>query len=245
MTSVMGAIIGRGARAGRLAAAAALAASLAGCYTTHDTVEAVPVDYRERHPITLQEGTRTVDLFIGSSRGDLNPAQRADVLALAQRWKHEASGGIIIDVPAGTANARAAADATHEITSILTSAGVPAQGLLVRSYRPVNPNRLAAVRLTYPLITAKAGPCGLWPHDLGPADVAEYEQNRQYWNFGCATQRNLAAMVDNPADIVQPRGETPAYEARRAVVLDKYRKGEATSTSNPNENKGKISDVGN
>src|SRR5215469_5380318 len=243
MTTVMGAIIRRGANAARLAAAAVLAASLAGCYTTHNTVDAVPVDYRERHPITVQEGTRTVELLIGSSRGDLIPAQRADVLALAQRWKHEASGGIVIDVPVGTANARAAADATHEITSILTSAGVPAQGLLVRSYRPVNPGRLAAVRLTYPLITAKAGPCGLWPHDLGPADVAEYERNRQYWNFGCATQRNLAAMVDNPADLVQPRGEVPAYEGRRAVVLDKYRQGTGTATSWPKEGEGKISDV--
>jgi pilus assembly protein CpaD len=109
----------------------------------------------------------------------------------------------------------------------------------------VNPGRLATIKLTYPRITAQAGPCGLWPHDLGPADVAEYGQNKQYWNFGCATQRNLAAMIDDPADLVQPRGEAPAYEARRAVVLDKYRKGESTSTNYPNENKGKISDVGN
>jgi pilus assembly protein CpaD len=203
------------------------------------------MNYRERHPITLQEGTRAVDLFIGSSRGDLAPAQRADVLALAQRWKREATGGIVVDLPAGTPNARAAADASHEITAILTAAGVPPQGILVRSYRPQNPGRLAAVRLTYPRISAQAGPCGLWPHDLGPADVAEYERNRQYWNFGCASQRNLAAMVDNPADLVQPRGSTPAYEARRAMVLDKYRKGDSTATNYPNENKGKISDVGN
>jgi pilus assembly protein CpaD len=245
MTSVAGAITRCGRQAGRFAAAAALAASLTGCYTAHETVDAVPTDYRQRHPITLQEGTHAVEIFIGSSRGELAPEQRADVLALAQRWKREATGGIVIDVPAGGPNERAAADAVHEINSILTSAGVPAEGLLVRSYRPMNPGRLATIRLTYPRITAQAGPCGLWPHDLGPADVAEYEQNRPYWNLGCATQRNLAAMVDNPADLVQPRGETPAYEARRAVVLDKYRKGESTATNYPNENKGKISDVGN
>jgi len=233
-------------RVGRLAAAAALAASLAGCYTTtHATVDTVPVDYRERHPITLQDGTRTIEVFVGSSRGELTGAQRADVLALAQRWKREATGGIVIDVPAGGPNERAAADAVHEINSILTSAGVPAEGLLVRQYRPMNPGRLATIRLTYPRITAQVGPCGLWPHDLGPADVAEYEQNKPYWNLGCATQRNLAAMVDVPADLVQPRGETPAYEARRAVALDKYRKGDSSATVYPNENKGKISDVGN
>jgi pilus assembly protein CpaD len=244
MTSVVSAIFTRGAKAGRFVTAAALAATLAGCYTVHETVDAVPVDYRERHPITLQEGTRTVDVLIGSSRGELTPAQSADMLALAQRWKREASGGIVIDVPVGTANERAAADAVHEIASILTSAGVPPQGIAMRPYRPPNPARLAAIRLTYPRIAAQAGPCGLWPHDLGPADAATYAQNREYWNLGCATQRNLAAMVDNPADLIQPRGDGPAYQARRSAVLDKYRKGEGTATNYPNANQGKISDVG-
>ena len=69
-------------------------------------------------------------------------------------------------------------------------------------------------------------------------------ENRPYWNLGCAYQRNLAAMVDNPADLVQPRGETPIYAARRTQALDKYRKGEATATVYPNANEGKISDVG-
>jgi pilus assembly protein CpaD len=122
---------------------------------------------------------------------------------------------------------------------------VPSQGIVVRPYRPASPARLATIRLTYPRITAEAGPCGLWPHDVGPSDFAAYDSNKPYWNLGCATQRNLAAMVDNPADLVQPRGDTATYTARRTVVLDKYRKGESTATVYPNENKGKISDVGN
>jgi len=39
----------------------------------------------------------------------------------------------------------------------------------------------------------------------------ELFENKSYYNFGCAYQRNMAAMVDNPADLVQPRPETPAY----------------------------------
>jgi pilus assembly protein CpaD len=234
-----------GGKVGRFAAVAGLAATLAGCYTAQQTVEAVPTDYRQRHPITLQEGNRTVEVFVGSNRGGLTPAQRADVLAFAHVWKRDATGGVMIDVPAGAPNERAAAETTHEIQSILTSAGVPPQGIVVRPYRPVDPGRLATIRLVYPRITAEAGPCGLWPHDLGPSDFAAWDSNKPYWNLGCSTQRNLAAMVDNPADLVQPRGETPAYTARRSVVLDKYRKGESTATNYPNENKGKISDVGN
>jgi pilus assembly protein CpaD len=234
-----------GGTAVRLAAVASLAATLAGCYQAHENLAAVPDDYRQRHPITLQEGNRTVELFIGNSRGSLTPAQRADTLAFAQVWKKEASGGILIDVPSGTPNERAANESLHEIQSILTSAGVPPQGIAIHPYRPADPNKLATVRLVYPRITAEAGPCGLWPHDLGPSDFAAYDSNKPYWNLGCASQRNLAAMVDNPADLVQPRGDQPSYTARRSVVLDKYRKGEATATTYPNENKGKISDVGN
>lgn len=245
MTSVTSSIVTCGRKAGGFAAVAVLAAMLAGCYTVRDPADPVPNDYRERHPITLQEGRRTVEIFVGSSRGGLTPPQRADVLAFAQVWKREATGGVVIDVPSGTPNGHAAADSLHEIESILAAAGVPAQGIAVRPYRPANPARLATIRLTYPRITAEAGPCGLWPHDLGPADVTVWESNKTHWNFGCATQRNLAAMVDNPADLVQPRGEVPADEGRRTVVLEKYRKGESTASTNPTAGAGKISDIGN
>jgi pilus assembly protein CpaD len=234
--------------AARLAAVATLTMTLAGCYTTahvNEDLDPTPSDYRQRHPITLQEGNRTVEVFVGNSRGGLTPEQRADVLAFAHVWKRDATGGVLIDVPSGTPNQRAAAETVHEIQSILLGAGVPGRGIAVRPYRPVDPGRLATIKLVYPRITAEAGPCGLWPHDLGPSDFGAYDSNKPYWNLGCASQRNLAAMVDNPTDLVQPRAETPVYAARRSVVLDHYRKGEATATINPSENKGKISDVGN
>ena len=72
--------------------------------------------------------------------------------------------------------------------------------------------RWPTIRLNYPKISAVAGPCGLWPEDLGPSiKNKSYFENKSYYNFGCAYQRNMAAMVDNPADLVQPRPETPAY----------------------------------
>jgi pilus assembly protein CpaD len=54
----------------------------------------------------------------------------------------------------------------------------------------------------------------------------------------------MAAMVENPADLVQPRSETPVYAARRTQVLDKYRKGESPATVYPDAAQSKISDVG-
>src|SRR5215470_15260997 len=218
--------------AARVLAVVVLTAALAGCdAATREAVNDVPNDYRQRHPIVIQEKEQTVELFIGTNRGELLPAERASVVAFVTAWRREASGGVVIEVPAGTPNERAAHDAVREIRAILTASGIPSQAMAVRPYRPRDPRVFATVRLTYPRVAANAGPCGLWPQDLGPSVYREHVENRPFWNFGCATQRNLAAMVDNPADLVQPRGETPAYEARRTTVLEKYRKGESSATT--------------
>lgn len=230
--------------AARALAILGVAVALSGCQTGREIVNNYPADERQRHPITIREGERTVELFIGAKRGTLTPTQQANVVAFAHAWLAESSGGIVIDVPAGTSNARAAADALHEIRSMLTAVGVPPAAIKARAYRPATPVKLATVRLTFPRMVAEAGPCGLWPKDLGPTIDSGDRENRPYWNFGCSQQRNLAAMVEDPADLVQPRGETSIYAGRRSVVLEKYRKGEGTATVYPDADKGKISETG-
>jgi pilus assembly protein CpaD len=227
----------------RALAVVGLATSLAGCYTPHATQEVYPYDYRERHPITLKEGERTVEIFIGRNRGGLTPSQRADVLSFAQVWRREATSGIIVDVPHGGSINRAASDSMREVTSILAASGVPRNAIYVHGYE-ASESALASIRISYSKLVAQAGPCGLWPHDLGTGFDHNYNENRPYWNLGCAYQHNLAAMVDNPADLVQPRGETPASAAHRSVAIDKYRKGESPSGKYDGYDTGKISDVG-
>jgi pilus assembly protein CpaD len=85
----------------------------------------------------------------------------------------------------------------------------------------------------------------MWPDDLGPSLLNKgYSENKSYYNFGCAYQRNLAAMIDNPADLEQPRSETAAYTIRRSEAFEKYRKGEPTATTYPDAEKAKLSDTG-
>jgi pilus assembly protein CpaD len=121
---------------------------------------------------------------------------------------------------------------------------VPGHSIEMRPVPTQDPVRLGTIRVNYPKMLAETGPCGLWPEDIGPTLNAAHTNNRPHWNHGCASQRNLAAQVAEPADLVQPRADTPALTSRRATVLDKYRKGEGTATQNPDANKGKISDLG-
>jgi pilus assembly protein CpaD len=244
MTAVHTAIMGRrGRKARHLLAAVGLAALLGGCYQSYTEQSPYPVDYRDRHPISLREGEQTLEVFIGPNRGGLTPNQRADVLAFAQTWRHDATSGIVIDVPRGGRTARAAADTLREIYSIFAASGVPRRAIYLRRHHPESPT-LANIKIEFTKLTAHAGPCGLWPHDLGPTPDTVYNENRPYWNFGCATQRNLAAMVDDPADLVQPRGTAPADAARRSVAIHKWSTGENPSGTYNGYDKSKISDLG-
>jgi pilus assembly protein CpaD len=222
-----------------------LAAGLGACTHPVEEMASIPNDYHLRHPIVIREANHSIDIFVGSGRGGLSALQRADVAGVAQSWMQEGTGTIVIDVPVNTPNARTAADTYHEVRSILVAGGVPASGIVVRNYYPRDPRRFATIRLSYPKIAADAGPCGLWPEDLGPSPEDKgYLDNKPFYNLGCAQQHNLAAMIDNPSDLVQPRPETPAYTARRNIAFDRYRKGEATTTAYTEADKAKLSDSG-
>ena len=223
-----------------------LALALGACTHTDDALTAsVPDDYRLRHPIVVQEADRSVVIFVGHARGGLSASQRADVMGLAQTWLAEGTGAITADVPIDTPNAKAAADSFREIQAMLSAAGVPPRGIVVHQYHPEDPRQMAAIRLNYPKISAVAGPCGLWPEDLGSSiKNKSYFENKSYYNFGCAYQRNMASMVDNPSDLVQPRSETPPYTTRRSEAFEKYRRGAPTATVYPDGEKAKLSDTG-
>jgi pilus assembly protein CpaD len=230
-----------------LGALVGLSTALGACtFTGTEVVTAsVPDDYRLRHPIAIQEADRSVVIFVGHARGGLSAPQRADVVGLAQAWVREGTGGIVADVPVDTPNAQAAASSFREIKQLLAAGGVPPRGIVLRQYHPVDPRTLATIRLSYPRMAAVVGPCGVWPEDLGPSLLDKgYSENKQYHNFGCAYQRNMAAMIDNPSDLVQPRPETPAYTMRRTEGFEKYRKGETSATVYPESDKAKLSDAG-
>jgi len=219
--------------------------ALAAGACKYDTVvtQSVPTDYRNRHPILIAERPHSIDLLIGTGRGGLTAVQRAQVAAFGSAWRREGNGVFQVKVPSGTRNETAARATVREITSVLNSVGVPPKAIGVQPYRPEQVFDVAPIRLSFPIMRAEVVNCGQWPDDLGPTSDPKYWANEPYSNFGCAAQRNLAAMVADPADLLQPRAETPPSAARRQTVMDKYRQGTDTATT-VTQTGGRISNVG-
>jgi pilus assembly protein CpaD len=214
------------ARTRRLLVGAAFLLTLAACSTTgrQDIVSTVPDDYRIAHPIMIDERLQTMDIPIGIDAG-LSTAMRGNVAGFAQRFKTSRSPAMAIVVPDGSPNEVNAVRMSHQIHDVLVGAGVPPSALDFRRYSAGNKESGAPIRLAYSKIGAHVEGCGAWTDKLEQSPA-----NRNYGNFGCATQANLAAMVDNPLDLVYPREMTPADAGRRYSVLDGYRKGDAFSS---------------
>ncbi len=210
---------------------------LAGCssISPHEVTGEVPDDYRLNHPIAIEERLVTMDIPVGLSTGRLSEATRANVNGFAQRFVASGSSIVAVVAPSGSPNEMQAAAAAVEIEDVMLRAGIDRRTLEYRVYRAGAHETNAPVRIAYNAVTAHSAPCNPWPDQ-----VAENGENRSYFNFGCATQQNLAAMVASPLDLLYPRGLTPADASRRATVLEAYRDGDPFTSNLAGETGGEV-----
>jgi pilus assembly protein CpaD len=205
------------------------ASVLAGCGNMNKdrmSTSAIPDDYRTRHPIMLSEVEHTLDVPIASGDRKLTGGLRDSIGGFANEYLSSSSGTIQIMMPQGSANSGAASVMRKQIRDVLTTRGVKANRIIETTYQAQASGDAAPVRLSYVAMTAMTNPCGEWPEDLTNNTSA----NKNYENFGCATQSNLAAQIANPMDLVTPRAMAPIDATRRSTVIGLYREGADTST---------------
>jgi pilus assembly protein CpaD len=204
----------------------ALAAVSAGCTTTGTSdVDASDFDYRLRHPIMISEEPEALEMRVGMNGPALSPEIEARIRDYVREYQSNGTGSITIQVPTGSANEIAAASTGRAVHYALVRSGVPQSHIVVAPYHVGDHSEVAALRLSYLRVKAVVPRCGVWPE----SSTVDY-RNAQYHNFGCAGQQNLAAMVDNPADLLRPQPLDPSNGARRAKVITDYSQGAETKS---------------
>ncbi len=228
MTTVSSRARDRSKRA-RLSAALAmgsLALTLAACTSSGgvdpfaQTAAMNRDDYRVEHPITIGEQVETLDIPVSVDSQHLTAATRANIAFFAQSFLRSSTAIVAVVAPSGSPNQVAAAGLAVEVEDALRQNGVRPRAISYRVYKAGADERVAPVRLAFNRIAATTAPCAPWTDD-----ITKTETNIHYGAFGCASQQNLAAMVESPLDLLYPRGLTPAAASRRADVLQKYRSG--------------------
>jgi pilus assembly protein CpaD len=220
---------GRSKAARGLLVATLLAAGLAACEKKELAFQPYPLDVRERHPIMLRDGVKTLDVF--ATRGGLDARQLDDVHAFASDYQRSGRGAIVAEVPNGPGRDMTARAGMDSVRRALSQKGVSAASIRVGTYEANDPMMAAPIRLSYAGLKAEVPhECGQWPHDVGVSQFRNNVENRSYWNFGCAYQSNLAAQVADPVDLVRGRSEGRIDTAKRMYGIDQIRKGKDPST---------------
>ncbi len=224
----------------QLIAASLLATGLAGCRDYNDgrlVSWEQPMTVEERHPIVVEEERQVLALEVNRGATGLTAGQRDEVAGFLGAWRGMGGNRLMISAPSGAANEYAAYHVVADLRQMLRGAGVPEAAISVDAYHEGGGK--PPVKLSFVGYVAKGPDCGQWPTNL-----AEEKQNVSYQNFGCAQQHNLAAMVANPRDLVEPRAMTARSSERRDTAWRDYVKGQSTISETKDEEKaGTISDV--
>ncbi|WP_416408910.1 CpaD family pilus assembly protein [Agrobacterium rosae] len=214
-------------RTGLVIALLTTAALVQSCARDPMSTGAIPDDYRTRHPITLSEAQHSLDIPVSAGDNRLTVGMADSIKGFAQSYAATSSGVVQIQVPTGSANSVAASILKRQIRATLASSGIPAAKIVEVPYRAAPSGDAAPIRLSYIAVTAMTGQCGQWPEDLSDNTYS----NKNWYNFGCASQNNLAAQIANPMDLVGPRGMSPIDAERRSAVIGNYRAGKTTATT--------------
>ncbi len=188
-----------------------LAAGLSGCEANMSDY-----DYNLQHPIKVE--TRMALLILEPTPGGrLNVANLPEVDEFARDFGNKAAGGISVSVGAASATDPLAQSFANDVLQSLTSRGVPAEAIQLTYATDAEAAKHGRAIMQFPIYVALADECGTWK------DRVEFTPlNENAYNFGCATQRNIAAMVVNPRDLVDAAQPSGRLAGRADNVIGKY-----------------------
>lgn len=226
------------ARISRFAVLTPLVAGLAACASASMDAPDRIADPRlptEHYQAQAVESPQEIRLAIHAQ--GLSANQATALARFVQAWGEGEGGVITLSAPTAGPDAAAAFRTGEGARTFLIAQGVPADRIQVAGYDPAGLVE-APLRIGYTRYEAVIPACGqAWQN------VASTKTNDVQANFGCAVTANMAAQIANPGDLVRPRDMTPADAARRATVLEKYRKGQVVSSEKDAQAQGVVSDA--
>lgn len=180
----------------------------------------------DQFPIAVEPQVATLSVQVDEGLQGVARGEHERVRAFVERWRARGQGILNAAAPTGSRNQAAASAALDDIKAALLASGIDKSSVHFTSYRAAAGDDQAPITLSFVTYAAIAPDCGgNWSQNM-----AWTPRNLPWPEFGCASQRNLAAAVSDPRDLVEPRAMTPIDANRRSTVLEKYRAGEPTRT---------------
>ena len=200
-----------------LATLAALIVS--GCTTYQPSFEPTVL----RNKITVTESVERLELYAGQAGLHLSSRDENAVAAFVSEYASTGQGPLYVNVPSSGTVSPGVEQAHAIVQNHLGRIGLDGANMQIGQYK-VAAGALAPVIVSYRRLTTAPIDCSQG------ASLTHTSNNQPYGNFGCAQSANLAALIDNPMQLLAPYGLDNAYATRRMTIIDKYNAGEVTAS---------------
>jgi pilus assembly protein CpaD len=184
-----------------------------------DGLHPMVTDPQQRHPIVVAADTASLDMVVLSDRDGLDARSELDVVRFVRKYRQEGKGPLTLWLNPATSGHRGVSAGVNVIQRVAYDAGVGPRSFRVRHRAGVGGQSLT---LSYDRIAAIGPLCGDWSES-----VARNPENLPYPNYGCASQRNLAAMVARPTDFIYAAQEVERGGEKRSGAYRSFRGGDA------------------
>lgn len=190
----------------------------------------------DRHRIEVTQTAERIEIPV--AEGALSAEARAGLRTFAGNYLRYGHGPLVLSSPSGAQNSDAASVLAHQTRLSLVEAGVSYAAVAGSTY-DASGTADAPLIVSFARFEAHAPECApLWEQDLA------HQSNNQAWaSFGCATNANLAAMIEDPRDLLRPRDSDPRDSERRDTVMQAYRQGEQTHADRSSDERATISNA--
>lgn len=205
-----------------LALALAAPALLSGCLQGGTLSEPT----HRLHPVKVAESVERLELYARPDGLELSQRDEFAVSAFLEAYAAQGSGPIYINRPASAAHTQGIRQTDALIDRLMSRNGIHLGSAQSGTYysRPGDP---APVVISYRTLRAVPQDCS------SQSDLSVTHRNSVTPEFGCFASANLAAMITDPRQLIEPYAMQAPNAQRRQVVYDRYIEGQSTASQRP------------
>ncbi|MCX7359997.1 MAG: CpaD family pilus assembly protein [Alphaproteobacteria bacterium] len=191
----------------------------------------------DRYQPTAEAAVQRLEIAVAPGQTQLGANERAQLASFANDYLRYGHGPLALETPSGGGNSDSASVLAADARRALADSGV-SYAAIAGSTRDAG-GEMLPILVSFNRFEAQAPDCA----PLYEQDLAHQSNNQPWSSFGCATNFNLAAMVEDPADLVRPRDAAARDSERRDTVMDAYRAGEQTHAERSSDERVAISNA--
>jgi pilus assembly protein CpaD len=195
---------------------------LAACATPVETLAPSHL----RNPINVAESIERLELYTRPNGLELSARDKLAVAQFLDGYAKSGDGALYINRPANSVSGLGTQQAEAVIRGLMTQGGLNPNAVQTGQYAS-RPGAPAPVVVSYRTLRAIPQDCG------GVGDLAHTYANQTHGSFGCFQSANIAAMIADPRQLLEPYATGQPNAQRRQVIYDAYIQGSETAAQRP------------